>query len=284
MQLHNYTFEALGTQWQITTHHPIGAHLQQVIQDRIDTFDQTYSRFRDDSLVTEIARRPGTYRFPDDARVLFAFYRNLYDMTAGKVTPLIGRMMENAGYDAAYSFQPRPQAIVPQWDDVLRWKGMTLQTTQPVTLDFGAAGKGYLVDLLSSLLEDAAIDDFVVDGSGDLRQKGTIENSVGLEHPNKPGTVIGRIDIQNRSLCASATNRRTWGDLHHIFNPSTKQPVRDVLATWVVADEAMVADGLATALFFSQPEDLAKKYDYEYVRMHTSGAIDYSNNFSGQLF
>lgn len=285
MQPRSHTFSALGTQWTITTQTALSSPLLKSIHRRIDVFDQTYSRFRDDSLITKMAHNEGTFLFPDDAGELFSFYRELYVLTSGSVTPLIGGMLEEAGYDANYSFIPHPLATLPRWDDVMQWDGKRiLHTTKPLTLDFGAAGKGYLIDILCRMLEDANIDDYVVDGSGDLRHKGSIVNVVGLEHPNDVRTVVGSVEIRNRSICASATNRRTWGGLHHIFDPSSKLPVQDIIATWVVADKAMVADGIATALFFVDPAVIADKYDYEYVRMHASGAIDYSINFSGQLY
>jgi thiamine biosynthesis lipoprotein len=64
----------------------------------------------------------------------------------------------------------------------------------------------------------------------------------------------------------------------------TARPTRDVIATWVIADSAMIADGLATALFFTAPEKLAATYNYEYLRMHANGSIEYSEYFAKGVF
>lgn len=72
--------------------------------------------------------------------------------------------------------------------------------------------------------------------------------------------------------------------MHHIFNPHTMQPTRDILATWVIAETAMIADGLATALFFITPEKLQKSFDFQYVRMHSNGCVESSSKFNGELF
>ena len=285
MLKHNYSFEALGTQWSIETNDDIPGSLKNSIQDRIDSFDSTYSRFRKDSLVTRIANKAGEYAFPSDASKLFDFYKDLYNRTDGKVTPLIGDALVRAGYDAQYSFDQQPQVCLPKWDEVMKWSASNLMTTRPVTIDVGAAGKGYLVDMIGSLLEEHSIADYVVDASGDMKHKGLSKNVVGLEHPLDSTKVIGTINIQNKSLCASASNRRTWGEgMHHIFDPDTLSSTRNVIATWVIADDAMIADGLATALFFVGPEKLYEHYEYEYVRMHIDGAIDYSSHFEGELF
>lgn len=285
MQRHSHSFEALGTKWDIATSVQLHGATVKAVQKRVESFDKTYSRFRDDSLVTEISKKPGKYLFPDDARKLFSVYAKLYEKSEGKVTPLIGDMVSQAGYDATYSFAPRSIEPIRGWDESMEWDGKALTTKRPIILDFGAAGKGYLVDLLASILDSHGIKDYVIDASGDMRHKGSIENKVGLEHPLDPTRVIGIIDVQDESLCASATNRRTWGNgLHHVFDPHTKAPTNTILATWVVADEAIVADGLATALFFSEPKNLMPYFDFEYVRVYTNGTLEYSPLFEGKLF
>lgn len=282
---HSYQLDAIGTKWEIDTKEELPKNIIDAVMNRVETFDAVYSRFRSDSLVTKVARQAGSYQFPNDAKPLIEFYRQLYDQTSGKVTPLIGAMLEQAGYDAGYTFSAKPLSSLPQWGDVMTWKANTLYTTQPVTLDFGAAGKGYLVDIISEILDDYSIDDYVVDASGDMRHKGASENKVGLEHPFDHSKVIGVVDVKNKSICASAINRRAWGDkMHHILNPDSREPVRDIIATWVIAKSTMVADGLATALFFVDPAHLNQHYDYQYVRVHSDGSIDYSHDFEGELF
>ncbi|HEV7952266.1 MAG TPA: hypothetical protein VGO98_02725, partial [Candidatus Saccharimonadales bacterium] len=61
-------------------------------------------------------------------------------------------------------------------------------------------------------------------------------------------------------------------------------PERDIIATWAIAKGAMISDGLATALFFTDPEKLAQSFAFQYVRIHQNGSVDYSSNFDGELF
>lgn len=285
MQKRKIAFEAIGTQWSIETAEELPESSIAQIHERIEKFDATYSRFRQDSLVSRISKNEGIYVFPDDAIELFEFYEHLYDATSGKVTPLIGGALERAGYDADYSFQAKPRQPVPKLHDVIVRRGNTLEVKKPVTIDVGAAGKGYLVDLIAGLLDYAGIEEYIIDASGDMRHEGKMENNVGLEHPNDPTKVIGAIDVMNKSFCASASNRRRWGNgIHHIFDPDTLSPTNDIIATWVMADSAMVADGVATSLFFTDPEILQREYEYAFVRMHADGAIDYSPAFEGKLY
>lgn len=285
MQKHSMNFEAIGTRWSIESEQDLSDSVQEQVMKLIEAFDKTYSRFRPDSLVSQISRSAGIYSFPADMDHLFSFYETLYTITKGKVTPLIGSMLEKAGYDAMYSLTQKQQVPIPTWQEAMHRNGVILEVKQPVTIDIGAAGKGYLVDLVCKLLDDAHVTEYVVDAGGDMRHKGKSSNKVGLEDPRDPTKVIGVIDVENKSICASATNRRRWGDdQHHIFDPDMMQPTRNITATWVIAESAMLADGLATALFFTEPNVLRTAFDYEYARMHSDGSIDYSPAFDGKLF
>ncbi|MFZ1249976.1 MAG: FAD:protein FMN transferase [Candidatus Microsaccharimonas sp.] len=171
------TFEALGTEWHIETMHEIPSRLLSSIYARIELFDKTYSRFRTDSLIMKISKEKGTYIFPNDAPYLMDFYDQLYEMTNGKVTPTIGSILEEAGYDAGYSFTRKPHKKLTLWPQVVTRIDHTLENREPIMLDFGAAGKGYMVDIIANLLEKEGIQDYVIDASGDIRHHGALLKS-----------------------------------------------------------------------------------------------------------
>lgn len=286
MLRHKKVFEALGTQWMIESLEPLSDKLQKDIESSLAAFDGTYSRFRGDSLVGQMAVRPGTYIFPDDFPPLMAIYLKCYEMTDGRMTPLIGSVLEQAGYDKSYRLRPQELSAIPDFHEVISWdKSRTVTTSRPVVFDVGAAGKGYAVDKVAALLEDAGITTYVVDASGDIRHRGGIQDTVGLEHPNDASKVIGAAHLQNQSLCASASNRRRWGDLHHIFNPNTLTPVHDVVASWAVAEDTLTADAMATALFLvTDTTELMETFEFSYVRMFADSRVERSDNFKGELF
>lgn len=282
---HSWNFEALGTFWEVASKRPISDEVKAAVIKELSLFELTYSRFISDSFVSMIAKNPGTYTFAQSADEIFSFYEDLYALTGGKVTPLVGDMLASAGYDAQYSLKPAEIIkAIPPYEQVVRRQGNVITTKQPVTFDIGAAGKGYAVDMITKVLLDGGYDDFLVDASGDMRAVGGVVESVGLEDPRNSEEVIGIVKLHNKALCASAVNRRAWGDWHHVVDPKTGAPTRQILATWVVADSTMIADGLATALFFVAPEVLSTKYNYEYLRMHADGSVEYSDYFAGGLF
>lgn len=236
--------------------------------------------------MARIATTPGVWEFPPDAPELFDLYRRLYTATDGAMSPLVGRALDDLGYDRAYSLRPTGRsAAAPAWDEAVAWNGRALTTVRPVSLDVGAAGKGYLVDIVARILDEAGHVDYTVDGSGDIRHRGAAPIRVGLEHPLDTSKAIGIALVRDGAICSSATNRRAWGEgLHHVIDALTGLPTHNVIATWAVARTALEADGLSTALFFADPARLAAEFDFSYVRMFSTGRVEFSPTFDGELF
>jgi thiamine biosynthesis lipoprotein len=264
----------------------VGETQRAAVAERIERFDRDWSRFREDSLVSRIAREPGRHRLRGDAGPLLDWYRELYDGTGGRVSPLVGRTLESLGYDAAYRLTPASTlAAVPAWADAIAWDGEHLDTVGSVLLDVGAAGKGYLADLVSGLLSELGIPTHVIDASGDIVARGATSEVVALEHPGDPSKAIGVVPLHDGALAASAVNRRAWGDgLHHVIDAITGLPTASVIATWALAPDALHADGLATALFFDPAPELLSGPGVSYVRMFANGRVEHSPSFAGELF
>jgi thiamine biosynthesis lipoprotein len=277
----NIEFESLGTHWFVESPAGIAADLEAKIRNELDRVDKTWSRFRGDSLVTEMAKKQGDHKLTSQDRSLLKWYEELYLATNGYITPLIGQTLADAGYDEAYSLKAKQQlAKTPEWDEVIQRtdSGITMKSAR--LLDVGAAGKGFVIDQVAALFKD---DPYLIDAGGDIRTQGGPQ-IIGLEHPADPSKLIGTFQLENQSICASASNRRAWGEWHHILNPKTSLPVRDVIATWAVADTAMHADGIASALFFVEPEKLASLCSFSYVVMYENGRVYHTDSKQLVLF
>jgi len=286
-----FDFEAIGTTWQIDCYDllPPERHsvIKKVILDRVEAFDKSYSRFLKDSLVTRMSQKAGMYPLPPDARVLLDLYARLNATTDGLFTPLIGSVLDSLGYDAAYSLKvkDKPIQILPL-DEVYVYSDTSINMKRPMILDFGAAGKGYLIDLIGELLEHNEIFSYCIDASGDILYRNSSEKklSVGLEHPLQTDQVIGVIELKNGSICGSAGNRRAWGMYHHIINPITLQSPEHVLAVWVTHEDALTADALATALFLAEPKKLATDFTFEYAILYEDLTLHRSEGFEGTFY
>jgi len=277
-------FDAIGTRWCIDTPAPLADATLDRIRAVIDAYDAVWSRFRDDSVVARIARDGGTHALPAHAGELLDLYDVLDARTGGAVTPLVGAGLERLGYDATYRLRPSGPPL-PAPRGVVTRAGTTLTVAQPVLLDVGAAGKGQLVDLVAAELRACGVREYVVDAGGDMVHRGPEALRVGLQVPGDATRVLGVVALRDAALCASGVDRRAWGDgWHHVLDARTGLPTRDVVATWVVADRAMVADGLATALFFVDPDRVQGVAEHTYVRVHADGRARHSLGLPGEVF
>lgn len=285
-----FDFTAIGTSWQIDIAEYIGSDVAEDlladIKSYIADFDKNYSRFRADSLVTLMSNNIGQYNLPEDAQPMLDLYKDLYSITNGLLTPLIGQVMVDTGYDANYSLIEQKPVVPPKWEDVLEYNYPKLNILKPALLDFGAAGKGYLVDLVAGIIRKYNITSFTVDAGGDIYYQNAHNKTldVGLEHPVNKDEVVGVAQILNKSICGSAGNRRKWGKYMHIINPDTLESPRGVLATWVVAKSTMQADALATCLFFCSAEKLRTHYTFEYALINSDLSFQRSENFPAKFF
>ncbi|SDP03362.1 thiamine biosynthesis lipoprotein [Microbacterium sp. ru370.1] len=281
-----WAFDAIGTSWAIDAAAPVSPIARDAVSAVIERFDRDWSRFRDDSLVSALADgRTASVALPEDADAMLSLYDELDRATAGAVNPLVGDALARLGYDARLTLAPQGGPVAaPDWRRDLSWSDGMLRLARPATIDVGALGKGRLVDLVIDALASHVGGDLIVDASGDLAARGA-PVQVGLEHPYDASRVIGVVTVQDEALCASAINRRAWGDgLHHVLDARTGVPVRAYAATWALADTAMRADALATALFFDGGPELAASWDAQWVRMRTDGRVEWSPGFSGEIF
>lgn len=282
-----FAFEAIGTHWSIDLFEELSPEgqtaLLRSVESRIEVFDRAYSRFRPDSLVIEMAARAGEYVLPDDAAPMMELYERLYRLTDGAFTPLIGQTLVEAGYDAGYSLVPKTLHATPAWDDVIEYAHPRLVLKRPALLDFGAGGKGYLAGLVGRVIEDAGVRAYCVNAGGDIVCRGAALR-VGLEDPRDAGKAIGVATIRDGSICGSAGNRRAWGEFHHTVDPRTLASPRHILATWAMANTGLLADALATALYFSDARILRSVYAFEYVILYADLSVERSDGAPVELF
>ncbi len=283
-----FSFDAIGTHWEISLSldEKREKFLLQKIKDYVEVFDKNYSRFRKDSLVTAISKKAGTYQMPDDFDKLFDAYLNLFEKTNGLFTPLIGTALESAGYDSTYSLESGNVVSPQSFDSVVSYNNSLLTTSSPVLLDFGAGGKGYLVDCIGVLLKEQGADNFLIDAGGDMLLNSALDEKIkiGLENPLNTEQVIGTIEVSNNSICGSAGNRRKWGEYHHIINPKTLTSPTDVAAVWTISESALIADSMSTVLYLDRSEKAKSAYPCDYFILYSDMTFEKSENFNAELF
>ena len=241
-------YRALGTGMVISVDSPIDDKVRSAMESLIEDYEHVLSRFRNDSLIAAIgkAEHGGSFDFPDWCAPLFDLYDALFSATSGAIDPCVGEDLIRLGYDASLSFtvtQDAPEHLGALrgravWGRDVTRHGTTLVTHEPMQLDFGACGKGYLVDLLGRMLQSSQ---FVIDAGGDLLIHAEQPISVALEDPEDQSHAIGIAHIANGALCASAPSRRHWNvavnertqiAIHHLLNAIDGLPAQQTEASW----------------------------------------------------
>jgi thiamine biosynthesis lipoprotein len=280
-------FEGIGTKWDIEFEDN-----QRIIHDKdivkiVSEFEELYSRFKSTSLLSRLANKTGPFVVTKEFVDILRWYKEIYALTGGIFTPLIGQTLVQSGYDKDYSFKQTDFTRVPSFDDAVYTKADNeIEILIPVQFDFGGVGKGYLIDKLVKYFKEHGLDNFIINGGGDIYQSNDAgePSIIGLENPTVADEVIGTFSIINKSICSSAGNRRKWNTYHHIINPLTFSSPQDILATWVVADTALIADTLSTCLFFVNPSVFENKYKFEYLIVDKNLKAFYSDAFKKSLF
>ncbi|MEM9208483.1 MAG: DUF2271 domain-containing protein [Pseudomonadota bacterium] len=137
-----------------------------------------------------------------------------------------------------------------------------------VELDLGGIAKGYIIDRAYDVIRDSASDatGIKVDIGGDARYGGTANGAetwrVGLAGPaaydNAPSGVLR---LNDQAIAASGHQTRTYDigrrTYSHILSARDGWPVHNPAASYVVAESALVADVVATALASNSAADAA---------------------------
>lgn len=291
--------EALGTGIIVRSAQPIGTTLKCDLQSFISEYDITLSRFRADSLVGRMATaaRGGSFDFPDWSLPLFELYDALDAASRGAIDPCVGEDLIRLGYGADLTFAVERDAREhtgsihgrPTWRGDVERHGTTLVTHRAVHLDFGACGKGYLVDVLARRLRTIISGEWLIDAGGDMAiniPDAARPVSIGLEDPADTASAIGIAHMSSGSFCASAPSRRHWGaayKLHHLLNAIDGQPAHGISAAWVAVPAPDTAgrpaaapkngDAVEAARGMIASDSAADDYDYA-VTAVTAGSAD----------
>lgn len=139
-------------------------------------------------------------------------------------------------------------------------------------IGLGGIGKGYAVDQVYKLLIGRGLTNFYINGSGDIRVHSQTDAPrkwrVGIRNPmsDDASKSVGVVQLSTGAIASSGGYiHNVAGDKfnHHIINPKTGRSNSEVIASTVLADDAVTADTTATILM-----NLGKIAAVEYMNDH----------------
>lgn len=149
----------------------------------------------------------------------------------------------------------------------------TAEITKPGTrVGLGALGDGYAAHRASAALTARGFSDHLVLIGGDGVARGTRSDRpwrVGIRDPEMGG-IWGTLELHDEGVATSGNYQKFFMKdgvrYHHLIDPKTGMPSRGASSVTVLAKDALLADGWATALFVLGPVKglpIAQKYGVE---------------------
>jgi len=174
------------------------AALALAVQQEVERIEHKYSRYRDDSVISELNRNSGgaavqvddeTLQLLRNAATLYSASHGLFDITAG----VLRRAWRFS--DAVVPPQAAIDALLPliNWTRVERDGNSVRLPVAGMELDFGGFGKEYAADQGAALLQAAGVHHGYVNLGGDVRVLGPKPGGepwqIGIQHPRKADLV-----------------------------------------------------------------------------------------------
>lgn len=245
---------AFGTTWRIVG--PPDAQLERLrleLDTLFGSIDAELSPWRSDSVASRFnVSATGVDASNELLHVTRAALR-LAAESDGAFDPTVGPLV------ARWGFGPIDGSEVPDWRGVQVAPSRIIKAETGLTLDLCGIAKGRALDRAAELARRFGFDNLLLDLGGELGALGRHPSGrawqVAVEHPlsgPEPAAVLHMPEgmaVATSGLRAQSytLGSRIWG---HIIDPASRSPVSGRLrSVTVLATDAMMADGWATALF-----------------------------------
>ena len=263
LQVFNFAFTAMGSSCSVqfcTGSKAQAEAVYQLVLKRIDQLEQRYSRYRDDSLISEINRRAGSgVSTPIDSETVALLHyaeqcyresNQLFDVTSG----VLRRVWDFKNADLPGKTEI--DAVLPLigWKKV-QWNAQSIYLPQTgMQLDFGGIVKEYAADAVAGLFHQQGIHNGIVELGGDIRVIGPMPDNQGwpiaIRDPRQPDKVIAQFKLASGALASSGDYERfqliDGIRYSHLLHPKTGWPVTGLQAVSVIAEHCVVAGSVAT--------------------------------------
>jgi thiamine biosynthesis lipoprotein len=269
-ELPSRSFRSMGGLATVTVGAACSQHIESAttkVHALFERLEGELSTHRSDSFISLLAENAGVAPLPvsEDTYRVLGLSQQFDEMSDGAsdvtVAPLVnlwnfsgasGRS-EIPSHEAIRELMPlvdHRRMILKNRTAFLPEKGMAV--------DLGGIAKGYAVDRAFDLCREAAVGDFLVDLSGNLRVSGCPgwgrSWEIGVRNPFDRSGIIGRVTLQGRRALASSGSYERFIEVacqrySHVINPRTGYPVTGTAGVTILANDATTADGLSTSFF-----------------------------------
>ena len=231
--------------------------------------ERKFSRFRDDSVVSEIGRNAGKLpvAVDDETVALVEAALELAHRTEGRFDPTVGVLRRVWNFrESRVPDDAEIAALLPLVDHraVSVGRNTVFLKREGMQLDLGGVGKEYAVDRVAELLATQGVTSALLNFAGDVRTIGGRGDgrpwSIGVADPRAPGNCRFAVRlIGGAGVATSGDYERCFVKdgvrYHHLLDATTGRPARGIMSATVVGASAFLAGRIATAAFLLGPHD-----------------------------
>jgi thiamine biosynthesis lipoprotein len=237
--------------------------IARAVENEALRIERKFSRFRDESIVSEIARNAG--RTPvavdEETVALVESALDLARLTGGRFDPTVGVLRR--AWDFRESRVPDDAELATllalvDFHAVSVRDGTVFLRRPGMELDLGGVGKEYAVDRVAALLATSGVTSAIVNFAGDVRTIGGRGDgrpwSIGVADPRAPDRCRFAVRlIGDAGIATSGDYERCFVKdgvrYHHLLDATTGKPARGVISATVVAGSTSLAGRIASAAF-----------------------------------
>ena len=243
-------------------------HLAGRVIGEVERLEAKYSRYREDSLLSDInrlAQAGGSMRLDPETAGLLDYVATCWQQSQGLFDVTSGVLRK------AWRFHdqtlPAPDLIQNLlghvgWDR-LSWQNPELTFPEPgLELDLGGAVKEYAVDRVAALCWDSGIRHGLINLGGDIKVIGPHPGgqawAIGIRHPRDPEGIARTVYLKRGAMASSGDYERCIvvdGQRYgHVLNPKTGWPVSRLATVSVIAEFCVVAGSASTIAMLLEAE------------------------------
>lgn len=267
MKAFTRALKLMGNNFTLTVvhHDPREAehHIDAAVAE-IQRIERLLTTFSDTSQTSRINQQAGIAPVAVDREVFELIERSLAisRITQGAFDISYGGLDKSLwNFDRSMTRLPDPQTA-RQMVHLIDYRNIVLDPGQQTVylarkgmrIGFGGIGKGYAAEMAKKVLLAQGVTSGIVNASGDLttwgRQPDGKPWTVGISDPDRPQLPFSYLDISDRAIATSGNYEKyvviDGRKYSHTIDPKTGMPVQGIKSVTIIADNAELADAMAT--------------------------------------
>lgn len=279
-EIQRFVGQTMGSSYEVKFVGPQSVDaVRKVVEKELAAEDLAFSKWREDSEISRCNRQASTAPFVVSERFAKVLQQalELAAATDGAFDPTVQPLLaiyRKAKQDPAHHLDEQELQAARDRVDYRRVSvrdGAVHKARADVQLDLDGLVAGACADAIAAELDALGVPAFYLEITGEVFCRGEkapgVPWVIGVIDPTSDAQgetdTVSELPLRDRSLCTSGDYRNglvaDGKFFHHVFDPRTGRSTdHGVVSVSVLADRAVVADGLGTALMVLGPEAGAK--------------------------